>query len=509
MKNVKRLIPAAAALAIAASSAACGNGGSDGAVTTIRMMNRVDSEVSYEEDNAWVKAVEEAANVKLEIEAPAPSSYTDKLQITMASGNLPDIIYIFTNDNNYDKWAKDGLLLELDGETGKYPNIMSNITSDMWNSFRSASTGKIHAVPKPNKISYWGYVANKAWLDALGMDAPETKEEFYELAKAVVSRDPDGNGKADTFILSPSGQTTAGASVWEEFFLLNAFDLLNAEERLDADGEYKRRQEYEGYYPYLEFMHKLYEEKLMDPEFFLNKSGESSNKFLQNRVAVFSGHDGGVKALYGKDSTEKIMSDYEYYPMLKTDSGERNLYVTAPVWGGWAISADSKVKDEALKFIDFGNSEEGWRLMNIGVEGVHYTSYNPETKELIRTEEQSALCRSEFSSYTCFAVTYNDEPAYISLCDTAEKLQKYNNELDNYLAKTEIKSIPSVVATKLIQLKADDPDLFTKMDQMEIQYITGEISLEELKDYVDNTYLPKTREAYAEKAELIKAASGK
>lgn len=505
----KRITLLALAAAMITASSACGGGGGEGEVTTLRIMNRVNSEVSYEDDNLWVKAVEEAAGVKLEIEAPAPSSYNDKLQITMASGNLPDIIYIFSNDNNYDKWAKDGLLLELDSEIDKYENIKTNISQSKLNNFRSASTGKIHAIPKSNIMSYWGYVANKAWLDKLGMKAPETVEEFYAFAKAVAEKDPDSNQKADTFALSPSGQTTAGASVWDEYWLLNAFDLYLVEERFDENGNYKRRQEYDGYYPYLEFMNKLYAEKLIDPEFFLNKSGECTNKFLQNRIGMFCGHDGNVKGLFGKTSVDTILNDYEYYPMLKDSKGERKLYAQAPIWGGWAVSAESEVKDEALRFIDFGNSPEGWRIMNIGKEGVHYTTYDPETKEVTRTDEQSELCRSEFSSYTSISATYMGEPAYISLCDTPEKLAKYNSGLENYLSKTEVIDIPNVVASKLIQLRSNEPDLFTKMDQMEIQYVTGEITLDELKDYINNTYLPKTEEAYKEKGELLKEAYGK
>ena len=278
----KRITLLALAAAMIVASSACGGKEKDGDVTTLRIMNRVNSDVSYEDDNLWVKAVEEAAGVKLEIEAPAPSNYNDKIQITMASGNLPDIIYIFQNNNNYDKWAKDGLLVELDNEIEKYPNIKENISDNQFNMFRSASTGKIHAVPKANTISHWGYVANDEWLNKLGMKAPETVEEFYAFAKAVANNDPDGNGKNDTFAISPSGQSNAGASVWDEYWLLNAFDLYMAENRLLEDGSYKCRQEYEGYYPYLEFMNKLYSEKLMDPEFFLNKSGESGTKFLQN-----------------------------------------------------------------------------------------------------------------------------------------------------------------------------------------------------------------------------------
>ena len=53
---------------------------------------------------------------------------------------------------------------------------------------------------------------------------------------------------------------------------------------------------------------------------------------------------------------------------------------------------------------------------------------------------------------------------------------------------------------------ASNPDLFKKRDQMEVQYITGDISLSELKAFIDGEFLPKTAEAYAEFAKLMEKA---
>ncbi|MBE5041145.1 extracellular solute-binding protein [Ructibacterium gallinarum] len=489
----------------------CGNNGNTtGERPTIRIFTRVNAEVQFDKNNDAVKALEDAANVNLEIEAPPPSSYNDKLQITMASGDLPDITYIFQTDNNYDTWAKNGLFLTLDDKIDQYPNIKNNITDELWEIVKAPSTGQINAVPKPNIISHYGYVVNQKWLDTLNMTAPTTLDEFYEYAKAVATQDPDGNGANDTYAISPSTQNTVGTSVWGEYFLMSAFNMQQYANRPDADGQYKPKEKFEGYYPYLTFMRKLYEEKLMDPEFFINKANESTDKLLQNRIGMMSGHDGNVKGLFGKAPTEQVISDYSFYAPLKDqNTGEVIQYLPPAIWGCWAIAADSKVADAALSLIDYCNSKEGWLLTNIGVQGVHYESYTPETKELIRTEEQSEKCRKEMSSYTPFAVTYQGEPAYISLCDTPEKLEKYNQELERYLSVTTEKNVPTITSPKYITLQANNPDLFKKRDQMEIQYVTGEITLEELKSFIEGEFLPATAEADQETAEMLEAASQK
>ena len=50
-------------------------------------------------------AVAEKTGVTLEIEAPPISNYTDRLQLVMASGDLPDIIYT-EFDQNYEKMGQ-------------------------------------------------------------------------------------------------------------------------------------------------------------------------------------------------------------------------------------------------------------------------------------------------------------------------------------------------------------------------------------------------------------------
>lgn len=508
-KKLRILSGAVAVTAALLALSGCGeNKQADGSeVKTIRIFNRVNPEVQYNDSNDWVKAVEKATNLKLEIEAPAPSNYNDKLQILMSSGDLPDIIYLFQNDNNYDTWAKNGLLLPLDDKIDSYPNLKENISKELWETARATSTGKITGVPKSNIVNHWGYVANDNWLKKLNMNPPETLDEFYELAKAIATQDPDGNGKNDTYILSPEGQTTVGASVWNELFLMSAFNINGYANRPDVDGKFKTKEEFEGYYPYLTFMRKLYQEKLIDPEFFINKSGGSVDKFSQNRIGIIQGHDGNVKGLFGKVAT--AMTDYTFYPPLKNAQGERKVYITPPIWGYWAVASNSKVADEALRLLDWGNSEEGTKIMNIGEQGVHYESYDPELKAVFRNAEQSEKCRTELSSYTPFSVTFRSEPIYISLCDTQEKLDKYYKDLNQYLEKVEEINVPAVTSPKMIALMASNPDLFKKRDQIEVQYVTGDVSLEELQQFINNEYLPKTAEANAEYAQLLEAAYNK
>jgi putative aldouronate transport system substrate-binding protein len=62
------------------------------APVSIKMFNRVNAGIVLE-NNPVIAEVEKLANVKLSIEAPPINNYVDKLQVLMASGDLPDLVY--------------------------------------------------------------------------------------------------------------------------------------------------------------------------------------------------------------------------------------------------------------------------------------------------------------------------------------------------------------------------------------------------------------------------------
>src|SRR6185436_7991830 len=53
------------------------------------------------------------------------------------------------------------------------------------------------ALPPNPKRS--GLLIRQDWLDKLGLKAPTTLDEFFEVAEAFTEKDPDGNGQNDTF----------------------------------------------------------------------------------------------------------------------------------------------------------------------------------------------------------------------------------------------------------------------------------------------------------------------
>lgn len=502
----------ASTLVLTTVLSACGSGTKDGegtpdpaatngatpaakAPVTIKMFNRVNAGIVVE-NNPVVAEAEKLANVKLSIEAPPINNYTDKLKVMMASGELPDLIYNWGGaDASMETWAQNGLLLPLDDKISKYPNLMKNITKEMWDSVKSVNDGKIYMVPRTNIVNHWGYMVNQVWLDKLGLKAPETLDELTNVLRAFTKNDPDGNGKADTYGLSQIG-------VWAPSnFIAMAFDLPLGNGVKDTDGNYKIKEKMSGYIPYLTYLKQLRDEKIIDPEFIINKSYVDLEKLNQGKVGMVPSHQYGVMVNLGRDKDAD--KKFTYHGVLKNSKGEARNLVTVATWGGWMISKNSKNPDEVLRFLDWGNTPEANALFQIGLKGLTYDSYDPASKALVRSPEQASKVNTLTSTYMTLANAINGEGAIIENADSPEKLAKFKEQWAAAQKKMTTENVPAVRSPKLLNLGNTIPDLIKEKDEQEQKYITGEITVDQLKSFLEKKWYPATADAEKEYIEFM------
>jgi putative aldouronate transport system substrate-binding protein len=67
------------------------------------------------------------------------------------------------------------------------------------------------------------------WLDALGLEEPETIDEFHEMLLAFKNDDPNGNGVADEIPLSAAmGRPYYNNDTALDLYIMNAFTYDDA-----------------------------------------------------------------------------------------------------------------------------------------------------------------------------------------------------------------------------------------------------------------------------------------
>ncbi|MDR1972599.1 MAG: extracellular solute-binding protein [Treponema sp.] len=241
---------------------------------TLRVAAPAHSYVKDFEDNDLTKFMEELTNVHVVWELLPEYDYMEKINLMFNSGgdDLPDV-FLSCNFPSpmLISLGSAGLILPLQDliEKNTYnhrrlsqakPNLLPSLVSADGNIYTMGQFSQNE--PNQYAMRFW---INQAFLDTLGMKLPTTTDEYYEYLKAVKTRDPNGNGRADEI---PLVGATEGWHAEIDGFLMNAFAFN--ETSTEADPARRRRVFVSqsgrveasfvtpGWKKGLEYLHKLY-----------------------------------------------------------------------------------------------------------------------------------------------------------------------------------------------------------------------------------------------------------
>jgi putative aldouronate transport system substrate-binding protein len=154
------------------------------------------------EDNRALQYIEDTLNVDISFAWVVPSdSYIDKLNLSIASGDIPDVMIV--DPIQLQQLAEAGAIEDLTEIVAKYANadILENWNQTGGVALAAATIdGKVMGIPNVQPqadapIMVW---VRQDWLDKLGLEGPETVDDVEAIARAFMEQDPDGNGAADT-----------------------------------------------------------------------------------------------------------------------------------------------------------------------------------------------------------------------------------------------------------------------------------------------------------------------
>lgn len=248
------------------------------------------------ENNVWAREYEEALGIKLTYDWTTPQSeYAQKLNVTAASDSLPDLMWV--DAAQLKRMVEDDQLADL---TEVYKNYVADYTDkvlheDGGSAMESATiNGKLYGLPHIQS----GYGSCEVlwvradWLKNLGLETPKTMQDVLDTARAFAAKDPDGNGKADTYGIGINkgliAENNLGYAVLDGFF--NAYHAYPSIWMKDDTGKLV----YGGIQPEmknaLEELQKLYAEGVIDPEFGVKDAIKVSENVNAGKVGMFYGY---------------------------------------------------------------------------------------------------------------------------------------------------------------------------------------------------------------------------
>jgi multiple sugar transport system substrate-binding protein len=132
--------------------------------------------------------------------------FETKLQQAAAQKHLPDIV--INDTDQVGTLVKQGIVTPVDKSTF---TGAADITPTAWQA-ATASDGKIYGVPF--SLQSYALLIRKDWRTKLGLAEPKSWADLDALAKAFTTKDPDGDGKADTYGYVIPGSTKRGYMSW-------------------------------------------------------------------------------------------------------------------------------------------------------------------------------------------------------------------------------------------------------------------------------------------------------
>jgi putative aldouronate transport system substrate-binding protein len=307
-----------------------------------------------------IRKIEQATNTKINVIAPPHNGYSEKLNILLTSGDIPDIYLINDASLHCGTNAVRGYLAPLDNDMEAIPAYSYYKNNDLMINFRV--NGVTYGIPEghpPSKILWFREDLVKKY--GLNLKEAMTTQEFKNELLKVNQRE------AVPFAMLRSINNFP--------FFHNAFSVY-AGLALDANGKWFDGFSTPPMRQSLAYLKELYDAGIMDREFLTNTNAMIREKIWTGKAVSTLDYTRN----YTQYRTESIRvgNDTEYIPVSKI------LGPDGKSWGnhidplnGHGISSKSKNVRKALEVLAYKNfNAEGVLLFNIGVEGQHFTIQN-------------------------------------------------------------------------------------------------------------------------------------
>ena len=220
-----------------------------------------------------VRQWQKDTNIAIRWENLPLDAYKEKKNLILASGDLPDAFYNSElTDSDIMTYGANGTLIPLEGLIEKYaPNLKQVFAKrPALKAAVTSADGHIYALPSAEELDlgavpfFWSI--NTAWLAKLGLQMPQTIDEYHDALAAFRTGDPNGNGKADEIPLSFISNWWC-ADVGDLFAALSGMPD-NVDHRIVRNDEVIFTANQPEYRAAISKLHQWYTEGLIDPESF-------------------------------------------------------------------------------------------------------------------------------------------------------------------------------------------------------------------------------------------------
>jgi putative aldouronate transport system substrate-binding protein len=339
----------------------------------------------------FLKTLEAVTGLDVELTTLPAGNYTQKMKLLAASKSLPDIFESALDPSDSAVLEQNGALVNFDEYVDELPNFKEIYVENKMNrQLAGGVEGRMYVVQGYNTARdvNHGYMYRKDVFDKHGIPMWENTEEFYNTLKKLKEIYPEST----PFVSKRQvGLILDMAKGW-------GVDLVNHFTFNKQTDKYEYSATMAAFKNMLDFIHKLYTEGLVDPEFLTSTEASWTAKMTRPD-----------KAFVTFDWIDRMDL---FYDQIKSEYPDYNLRFAAPVGSAGKYFRLSKVgganlavsnngnAETSVKLVDFLLSPAGAKLATLGVEGesyemkdgkVHYLHMEGVTPSIVTLEEKYGL----------------------------------------------------------------------------------------------------------------------
>lgn len=312
--------------------------------------------------------LEKVTNTKLTYNFQPADTYEEKLNSSFATGSLPQVTYLKNQATfvMFKDAIRDGQFWEIGPYLDEFPNLKKLKPQVLKN---TEVDGKLYSLYIGRPLARQGIIYRKDWADNLGLSAPETTDDLFEMLKAFTEDNPDGTDRK-TIGLTDRNDLVYGAfkTVASYFGTPNNWG--------EKDGQLLPEFMFDEYIETMDWFKKVRDAGYMNQDFAATSKTDQINLFVDGTAGVYIGSMQDVNSLHRDLTTNVPEAVVDVHSLVKGPSGE---------YGIWAIPGYNNVvlfpKDankteddlrKVLAFFDKMMTPEVSNLMFWGIEGDHY-----------------------------------------------------------------------------------------------------------------------------------------
>ncbi|MBO9604865.1 MAG: extracellular solute-binding protein [Paenibacillaceae bacterium] len=337
--------------------------------------------------NVWYDFLETDLGIKVVNSWKVPAAQWDqKMNVSIISGDLPD--FMLVDPRQLQLLIDGGKLMDMTAVYDKYASPLLKELSSKEKMDFGTFKGKLMAIPAgPPTIDFAPILwIREDWRKKLNLPEPKTADDLLGIINAFTTKDPDGNGKNDTYGFNMHKMlygTYSGIEGFLNMFKAYGYNLNGTTMwQKDASGKLVFSSIQPEMKTALGKLQELYKAGAIDKEFGVYDSTKSSENEMKGKTGVHFGinsNPGNPLRDFKKTFPE---GEWKPYPLPSADGSKARPVVTAAAPTEYFVVNKAAKNPEALvKMLNYfyekvvGPNADPAKYHTAAIDGTNYTVF--------------------------------------------------------------------------------------------------------------------------------------